>query len=126
MFRTISSHFARHISHRILSKPQGIGQTRSIFTKDFLGVSIFLQKKEITLRDLSDKRVDISSLRKDILRSFGIVDANDGDEHGVVPPQDSSAKVLLSDDVRKMIYTAKSTQVQNQTSNSTIINSQWQ
>ena len=114
MFRTFSTHFARHISHRILSRPQVIGQTRSLFTKDFLGVSVFLQKKEITLNDLSEKRVDISSLRKDILRSFGIVDAINGDDHGVVPSQESPAKVLLSADVRKMIYTAKSTQVYNQ------------
>ena len=89
-------------------------QTRNLFTKDFLGVSIFLQKKEIALKELSEKNVDISTLRKDVCRSFGVVlNVEQNDEKGVVKSEETPGKVLISEDVRKMIYTSKSFKVTN-------------
>ena len=113
MLRTVTANICRQLSIKgVISRPQHFSQTRNLFTKDFLGVSVFLQRKEIALRELSDKNVDISTLRKDILTTFGVgIDAVGIDENAVVQSQETPANILLSDDVRRIIYTSKCSQV---------------
>ena len=109
MYRTISVHFYRQLS--IVKLPVQIqNQTRHLFTKDFLGVSIFQQKQQIALKELSERNVDISTLRDDIHRIFGItkVAGVDGNE---VTTNVAPANAFLSDDVRKLIYTSKTIKV---------------
>jgi hypothetical protein len=105
-------------------------------------VSVFLQKKEVALNELSAKGVDLLTLRKDVCRSFGLlqvdkkdddtkdvnkkvdkekvdkekvdtkyVDTKDVDTKDVVKSEETPETILISDDVRKMIYTSKSHKV---------------
>ena len=111
MLRIVTLQLSRHISARSLANPQQLSQIRNLFTKDFLGVSVFLQKQKIALKEFADKNTDIPSLREDVQRSFGVVDTQIVDENAVVKSEENLQKVMLSDDVRKMIYTSANHQV---------------
>ena len=111
MLRIVASQLSQKISVRAFFKPQQKLQTRNLFTKDFLGVSVFLQKQDIALKELADKNTDISSLRKDVQRSFGLADKLNVDDNAVVKSEKNIDRVMLSDDVRKMIYTSANHQV---------------
>jgi hypothetical protein len=130
MLRSLTTQLHRQVSHRCSTKTSILSSTktsicfdskRTLFTQDFLGVSVFLQKKEVALNELSAKNVDLSTLRKDVCRSFGFLqvdkkdDAKDVDKKAdtkdVVKSEETSKTILISDDVRKMIYTSKSHKV---------------
>ena len=150
MLRSLTTQLHRQVSHRCSTKTSIFCSTktsicfdskRTLFTQDFLGVSVFLQKKEVALNELSAKNVDLSTLRKDVCRSFGFlqvdkkddakdvdtkvdkekvdkekvdtkyVDTKDVDTKDVVKSEETPETIFISDDVRKMIYTSKSHKV---------------
>ena len=131
MLRSLTTQLHRQVSHRCSTKTSILSSTktsicfdskRTLFTQDFLGVSVFLQKKEVALNELSAKNVDLLTLRKDVCRSFGLlqvdkkddtkyVDTKNVDKKVVVKSEETPETILISDDVRKMIYTSKSHKV---------------
>ena len=141
MLRSLTTQLHRQVSHRCSTKTSIFCSTktticfdskRTLFTQDFLGVSVFLQKKEVALNELSAKNIDLLTLRKDVCRSFGLLqvdkkdDAKDvdkkvdtkdvdkkADTKDVVKSEETPETILISDDVRKMIYTSKSHKVNN-------------
>jgi hypothetical protein len=71
--------------------------SRTIFTRDFLGLSIFSSKQQVALQELSSKNVDIKKLRQDIQNLFA-------SQSQLVDPNEKSLECqVLSDDVKKMV-----------------------
>lgn len=101
MIRYINPRIAKFLcqlpSHGMHAETSQMVFRRTVFTRDFLGLSLFSSKQKVVLQDLSDKNVDIKKLRQDIQNLFiSQSQLVDTDEKYV-------QYQVLSEDVKKMV-----------------------
>lgn len=80
--------------------------SRCLYTQEFLGVTFFLQKQQMMLKELREKQIPVPSLRQRVERLVG--PQADQQSTEVAVDCETETTTVLSDDIRRYIYTSNS------------------
>jgi len=94
MFSIVSPKVARLFSHVQITH---FKSSRTVFTRDFLGLSLFSSKQQVFLQDLTAKNIEVKKLRLDLQSMLN------SQTQIVDPKLDHAPITVLSDDVMKMV-----------------------